>query len=143
MENNIEYKRLYELSIIEKEKLLMDNKLKNDNIAELLEEIRLAKENSSKKNYYQKNKEKIIEKVKEYKKNYEIPAEKIKEYNKRAYERRKKTHTRNTIYDVFFKTMGNFISRFCLDVEWIFIFICTRWRTWFLVPLCECFSTII
>jgi len=85
----INYKRLYELSIIEKEKLLVDNKLKNDNIAELLEEIRLAKENSSKKNYYQKNKEKIIEKVKEYKKNYEIPAEKIKEYNKRAYERRK------------------------------------------------------
>jgi hypothetical protein len=85
----INYKRLYELSIIEKEKLLVDNKLKNDTIAELLEEIRLAKENSSKKNYYQKNKEKIIEKVKEYKKNYEIPAEKIKEYNKRAYERRK------------------------------------------------------
>jgi len=85
----INYKRLYELSIIEKEKLLVDNKLKNDNNAELLEEIRLAKENSSKKNYYQKNKEKIIEKVKEYKKNYEIPAEKIKEYNKRAYERRK------------------------------------------------------
>ena len=92
----INYKRLYELSIIEKEKLLMDNKLKNDNIAELLEEIRLAKENSSKKNYYQKNKEKIIEKVKEYKKNYEIPAEKIKEYNKRAYERRKiKKNERN------------------------------------------------
>jgi hypothetical protein len=85
----INYKRLYELSIIEKEKLLVDNKLKNDTIAKLLEEIRLAKENSSKKNYYQKNKEKIIEKVKEYKKNYEIPAEKIKEYNKRAYERRK------------------------------------------------------
>lgn len=85
----INYKRLYELSIIEKEKLLMDNKLKNDTITELLEEIRLLKENSSKKNYYKKNKEKIIEKVKEYKKNYEIPAEKIKEYNKRAYERRK------------------------------------------------------
>lgn len=64
----INYKRLYELSIIEKEKFLLDNKLKNDTITKLLEEIKLIKENSSKKNYYQKNKEKIIEKVKEYKK---------------------------------------------------------------------------
>lgn len=87
--DEINYKRLYELSIIEKEKLLLDNKVKNDTIDKLLEELKFAKENSSKKNYYKKNKEKIIEKVKEYKKNYEIPAEKIKEYNKKAYEKRK------------------------------------------------------
>ena len=87
--DEINYKRLYELSIIEKEKLLLDNKVKNDTITKLIEELKSAKENSSKKNYYQKNKEKIIEKVKEYKKNYEIPAEKIKEYNKKAYEKRK------------------------------------------------------
>lgn len=74
----INYKRLYELSIIEKEKLLVDNKLKNDTITELLEEIRLAKENSSKKNYYQKNKEKIIEKVKEYKKIMKYQQKKLK-----------------------------------------------------------------
>jgi hypothetical protein len=86
---DINYKRLYELSVIEKEKLLIDNKSKDETITELLAELKLIKENSSKKIYYQKNKEKIIEKVKEYKKNYEIPTEKIKEYNKRAYEKRK------------------------------------------------------
>ena len=42
-----------------------------------------------KKTYYQKNKEKIIEKVKEYNKNYVKTPEQIKEYNKKAYEKRK------------------------------------------------------
>ena len=76
METIIDYKRLYELSIIEKEKILTDNKKKQEKINELTEELNSYKiENYSKKSYYQKNKEKIIEKV--------------KEYNKRAYEKRK------------------------------------------------------
>jgi hypothetical protein len=90
MENNIDYKRLYELSIIEKEQLLIDNQKKQEKINELTEELNSYKiENYSKKNYYQKNKEKIIEKVKEYNKNYVKTPEQIKEYNKRAYEKRK------------------------------------------------------
>ena len=90
MENNIDYKRLYEISIIEKEKILTDNQKKQEKINELTEELNSYKiENYSKKNYYQKNKEKIIEKVKEYNKNYVKTPEQIKEYNKRAYEKRK------------------------------------------------------
>ena len=90
MENNIDYKRLYELSIIEKEKIITDNHTKQTKINELVEELNSYKiENYSKKNYYQKNKEKIIEKVKEYNKNYVKTPEQIKEYNKRAYEKRK------------------------------------------------------
>ena len=38
MENNIDYKRLYELSIIEKEKILVDNQAKLAKIKELTEE---------------------------------------------------------------------------------------------------------
>jgi hypothetical protein len=90
METIIDYKRLYELSIIEKEKILTDNQKKQEKINELTEELNSYKiENYSKKNYYQKNKEKIIEKVKEYNKNYVKTPEQIKEYNKRAYEKRK------------------------------------------------------
>lgn len=86
----IDYKRLYELSIIEKEKILTDNHNKQSKINELTEELNSYKiENYSKKNYYQKNKEKIIEKVKEYNKQYTKSPEKVKEYNKRAYEKRK------------------------------------------------------
>jgi hypothetical protein len=90
METIIDYKRLYEVSIIEKEKILTDNQKKQEKINELTEELNSYKiENYSKKNYYQKNKEKIIEKVKEYNKNYVKTPEQIKEYNKRAYEKRK------------------------------------------------------
>jgi len=90
MENTIDYKRLYELSIIEKEKILSENEKNQKKIIELTEELNSYKiENYSKKNYYQKNKEKIIEKVKEYNKNYVKTPEQIKEYNKRAYEKRK------------------------------------------------------
>ena len=89
-DNNVDYKRLYELSIIEKEKILTDNHKKNEKIIELSEELNTYKiENYNKKNYYQKNKEKIIEKVKEYNKNYVKTPEQVKEYNKRAYEKRK------------------------------------------------------
>ena len=90
MNNDIDYKRLYELSIIEKEKILTDNQNKQEKINELTEELNIYKiENYNKKTYYQKNKEKIIEKVKEYNKNYVKTPEQIKEYNKRAYEKRK------------------------------------------------------
>jgi hypothetical protein len=90
MTTEIDYKRLYELSIIEKEKLIEDNKQKQLFINELLYELNSYKiENYGKKNYYEKNKEKIIEKVKEYNKYHTKDPEKIKEYNKRAYEKRK------------------------------------------------------
>ena len=88
METTIDYKRLYELSIIEKETILTDNQKKQEKINELTEELNSYKiENYSKKSYYQKNKENIIEKVKEYNKNYVKTPEQIKEYNKRAYEK--------------------------------------------------------
>lgn len=90
MDNTIDYKRLYELSIIEKEKILLENEKNKTKINVLTEELNSYKiTNYSKKSYYQKNKEKIIEKAKEYNKNYVITPEKIKEYNKRAYEKRK------------------------------------------------------
>lgn len=90
MEDTIDYKRLYELSIVEKEKLITDNQTKNDRINELIKELNSYKiENYSKKSYYQKNKDKIIEKMKEYNKQHTKDPEKIKEYNKKAYEKRK------------------------------------------------------
>ena len=89
-DNVIDYKRLYELSIIEKEQLIIDNQKKQERINELFKELNSYKiENYSKKSYYQKNKEKIIDKVREYNKNYVKTPEQIKEYNKRAYEKRK------------------------------------------------------
>ena len=90
METNIDYKRLYELSIIEKEQIITDNQKHLEKINELTKELNEYKiENYSKKTYYQKNKEKIIEKVKEYNKNYVKTPEQIKDYNKKAYEKRK------------------------------------------------------
>ena len=90
METNIDYKRLYELSIIEKEQIITDNQKHLEKINELTKELNEYKiENYSKKTYYQRNKEKIIEKVKEYNKNYVKTPEQIKDYNKKAYEKRK------------------------------------------------------
>jgi hypothetical protein len=89
MEINIDYKRLYELSIIEKEKILIDNDKKQEKINELTERLNSYKiENYSKKSYYEKNKEKIIEKINEYNKNYVKTPEQIKQYNKWIYEKR-------------------------------------------------------
>ena len=86
----IDYKRLYELSIIEKEQIINERTKYLEQVNNLTKELNEYKiENFSKKNYYQKNKEKIIEKVKEYNKNYVKSPDKIKEYNKRAYEKRK------------------------------------------------------
>lgn len=88
--DNIDYKRLYELSIIEKEKIIITNQKNIEKINELTEELNSYKINNyNKKNYYQKNKDKIIEKIKEYNKNYIKTPEKVKEYNKKAYEKRK------------------------------------------------------
>ena len=88
--DNIDYKRLYELSIIEKEKIIICNQKNIEKNNELTEELNSYKINNyNKKNYYQKNKDKIIEKIKEYNKNYIKTPEKVKEYNKKAYEKRK------------------------------------------------------
>ena len=62
----------------------------NKMIEDLTKELNSYKiENYSKKSYYQKNKEKIIEKIKEYNKQNVKDPEKVKEYNKKAYEKRK------------------------------------------------------
>jgi len=90
MEESINYKRLYELSIIEKEKIILELENNKLIINQLKNELNSYKiENYDKKNYYQKNKEQIIEKVKKYNKSHSKDPEKIKEYNKRAYEKRK------------------------------------------------------
>ena len=69
--NNIHYKELYDKLLIE--------------TTELKEHLKKYTAPKSNKIYYEKNKEKIIERIKANK-----PAsEKIKEYNKRAYENRK------------------------------------------------------
>ena len=80
----IDYKRLYELSIIEKEQIINERSKYLEQVNNLTKELNEYKiENFSKKNYYQKNKEKIIEKVKEYNKNYYVKhAEEIKIHNK-------------------------------------------------------------
>lgn len=86
----IDYKRLYELSIIEKEEISNERNKYLETVRLLTKELNEYKiENFSKKSYYQKNRETIIEKAKEYNKNYVVPPDKIKEYNKRAYEKRK------------------------------------------------------
>ncbi len=92
----IDYKRLYELSIIEKECLISEKDIllkKIDNlniqIVELNEHLKKYTNNDSHKLYYQKNKDKIKEQVKNYNKTHKKDPEKIKEYNKRAYEKKK------------------------------------------------------
>lgn len=90
MEDIINFKRLYELSIIEKEQILNENQKHLEKINDLTKELNEYKiENYGKKTYYQKNKDKIIEKVKEYNKTNLKTPEKIKEYNRKAYEKRK------------------------------------------------------
>jgi hypothetical protein len=69
-----------------------------EKIAKLENELHATKEHlkkytapSSKKLYYEQNKEEIKQKVKEYKENtnYVVPKDVIKERNKRAYQKRK------------------------------------------------------
>ena len=77
--NTLNYKELYENSLIEIEQL-------KENLKKYTTPIRYKK-------YYENNKEKINEKAKEYreKTNYHqnISKDKIKEYSKRAYEKKK------------------------------------------------------
>ena len=90
MDEPINFKRLYELSIIEKEQIIAENQKHFEKINELTKELNEYKiENYSKKTYYNKNRDKIIEKVKEYNKINVKSPEKVKEYNKKAYEKRK------------------------------------------------------
>ncbi len=89
MDNLIDYKRLYELSIIEKETLLNKINEYENKINELKIDVEKYKNTESRKKYYNKNKDKILEHNKEYNKNYVRTPDKIKEYNKRAYEKRK------------------------------------------------------
>ena len=71
MEQDINYKELYEKVLEE-----------NNQLKEHLKKYTAPKRN---KEYYQNNKEKIIEKIKKKKPD----PEKIKEYNKRSYAKRK------------------------------------------------------
>lgn len=90
MEEPVNFKRLYELSVIEKEHIINESQKHMEKIHQLTKELNEYKiENYGKKTYYQKNKEKIIEKAKEYNKFNAKTPEKIKEYNKKAYEKRK------------------------------------------------------
>jgi hypothetical protein len=79
VDNNINYKELYEKLIIE-----------NQQLKEHLKKYTAPKRN---KNYYENHKEEIIKKVKEYKEKTRYDKkplpEKIKEYSKRAYIKRK------------------------------------------------------
>jgi hypothetical protein len=98
MNTEINFELLYEKSIIEKNKLniyikeleIKINELENKN-NDLTIHLKKYTASESHKLYYQKNKEKIIERNYEYNKQYKqnIDPLKIKEYNKRAYEKRK------------------------------------------------------
>jgi hypothetical protein len=94
--SNIDYKKIYENILFEK--MLLEKEydkelnLKNEIINKLNLEIQELKEHLKKytapkrsKTYYEKNKEKIIEKIKANKPS----PEKTKEYNKKSYQNRK------------------------------------------------------
>ena len=94
--DNIDYKKIYEEVIFEKITIKNEyeqyKKTQEDIINKLIDENRELKEHLKKytapkgnKKYYEKNKEKIIEKIKA---NKPTP-EKIKEYNKKSYQNRK------------------------------------------------------
>lgn len=106
MNTEINFELLYEKSIIEKNKLNIYIKEQEIKINELENKnndltIHLKKYTSSERHklYYQKNKDKIIERNTEYNKQYKqnINPEKIKEYNKRAYEKRKIKQQNNSL----------------------------------------------
>ncbi len=94
--SNIDYKKMYEnvlfeKILLEKEydkqlnlKIVIIDKL-NLEIEELKEHLKKYTAPKRSKTYYEKNKEKIIEKIKANKPS----SEKTKEYNKKSYENRK------------------------------------------------------
>ncbi len=96
---DINYKDLFEKSVVENvkikdemKKITDENNKLNDEINELKERLKKYTAPTRSKTYYEKHKDEIIEKVKEYKaKNgyKKPPPEKIKEYSKRAYEKKK------------------------------------------------------
>lgn len=88
---DIDYKRLYELSIIEKENLLLQIEEYKNKIDNLTIHLKKYTNKESNKIYYQNNKEKIIEQIKKYNATHKTKKDpdKIKEYNKKAYEKRK------------------------------------------------------
>ena len=85
----VDYKRLYELSIVEKESLRKEIDDLDKKVNALTEHLKRYTNNVSNKQYYQKNKDKIIEQIKTYNKVHKKDPKKIKEYNKKAYEKRK------------------------------------------------------
>ncbi len=96
---DIQFKELFEKSIIENSKLKEEILTLNNENNKLIDENKQLKERLKKytaptrnKTYYENHKEEIKEKVKEYKtKNgyKKPPPEKVKEYSKKAYEKKK------------------------------------------------------
>lgn len=91
-------KIIYCNTLMNIEEVIKENLLLREENDKLKNELNLTKEHlkkytapSSKKLYYEQNKEEIKKKVKEYKENinYVVPKEVIKERNKRAYQKRK------------------------------------------------------
>lgn len=94
--SKINYKKMYEDLLFEKINLQKEydkyknetNKINNENlnrINELSEKLKKYTAPSRNKTYYNKNKEKIIEKIKKNKPS----SDKTKEYNKKSYQNRK------------------------------------------------------
>ena len=72
------------------EELIKENDILKERISDLEEKLKKYTNGDNHKNYYNKNKEKIIEKSSKYlKKIKEDNPDKIREYAKRAYEKKK------------------------------------------------------
>ena len=80
----VDYRALYEQLLVKMETLTKENE-------EISEKWRKHKETASLsfKKHYEKNREKMIENVKEYNKKKAYDPVKTSEYNKRSYERKK------------------------------------------------------
>jgi len=72
------------------DELIKENQLLKEKISELEDKLKKYTNGDNHKNYYAKNKDKVIEKSSNYlKKLKEENPDKIREYSKRAYEKRK------------------------------------------------------
>ena len=72
------------------DELIKENQLLKEKISELEDKLKKYTKGDNNKNYYAKNKDKVIEKSSNYlKKLKEENPDKIREYAKRAYEKRK------------------------------------------------------
>jgi len=83
-EEQVDYKTLYEDLLVKVETLTKER----DEVSEKWRKYKETASTSFKKNY-EKNREKMIENVKEYNKKKAYDPVKISEYNKRSYEKRK------------------------------------------------------